>query len=102
MNSSMCLYLKMDYLKAHGQRVNAFGQWVSFHRPVRVSFNPLNLTCIKGSGAEMRPAIASGLVTGDASISYWPIFSPFLSYTPRGLCESKLDRPNFLLMSKML
>ena len=36
MNSSMCLYLKMDYLKAHGRRVNAFGQWVSLHRSNRV------------------------------------------------------------------
>ena len=23
----------------------------------------------------MRPAIASGIVTGDAPVSYWPIFS---------------------------
>ena len=43
MNSSMCLYLKMDYLKAHGRRVNAFGQWVSLHRSNRV-INLPNLT----------------------------------------------------------
>lgn len=43
MNSSMYLCLKMDYLKAHGQRVNAFGQWVSLHRSIRV-INPPNLT----------------------------------------------------------
>ena len=43
MNSSTCLYLKMDYLKAHGRRVNAFGQWVSLHRSNRV-INLPNLT----------------------------------------------------------
>ena len=36
MSSSMCLCLKMDYLKAHGQRVNAFGQWVSLHGSICV------------------------------------------------------------------
>ena len=29
----------------------------------------------KGTWAEMRPAIVSGIVTGDALISYWPVFS---------------------------
>ena len=28
----------------------------------------------RGTGAEMHPAVVSGIVTGDASISYWPIF----------------------------
>ena len=28
-------------------------------------------------GAEMCPAIASGIVTADVSVSYWPIFFPF-------------------------
>ena len=27
----------------------------------------------KGTGAEMRPAIVSGSVTGDAPVSYWPV-----------------------------
>ena len=27
-----------------------------------------------GTGAEMRPAIVSGIVTGDVPVSYWPIF----------------------------
>ena len=27
-------------------------------------------------GAEMRPAIVSGMVTGDAPVSYWPVLSP--------------------------
>ena len=30
------------------------------------------------TGAEMRTAIVSGIVTGDAPISYWPIFSQSL------------------------
>ena len=28
----------------------------------------------RGTGAEMHPAVVSGIVTGDAPISYWPIF----------------------------
>ena len=27
-----------------------------------------------GTGAEMRYAIVSGIVTGDAPVSYWPLF----------------------------
>ena len=40
----------------------------------------------------MRPAIAivSGMVTGDALVSYWPIFLPVPSNSPRSLCESEL------------
>ena len=33
----------------------------------------------KRTGAEMRRAIVSGIVTGDVSVSYWPICFPFLS-----------------------
>ena len=29
----------------------------------------------RGTGAEMHPAIASGIVTEDVLVSYWPIFS---------------------------
>ena len=29
----------------------------------------------KGTGAEIRHAIVSGIVTGDAPVSYWSIFS---------------------------
>ena len=28
----------------------------------------------RGTGAEMHPAVVSGIVTGDAPISHWPIF----------------------------
>ena len=28
------------------------------------------------TGAEMSPAIVSGIVTGDAPLSYWPVFFP--------------------------
>ena len=34
------------------------------------------------TGAEMRPAIVSGIVSGDAPVSYWPFFP-----CPRSLCE---------------
>ena len=30
----------------------------------------------------MRPAIVSGIVTGDVSVSYWPIFFPSLATVP--------------------
>ena len=38
-------------------------------------------------GAEICPAIASGIVTGDASVSYWPILFFVPSNSPRGLCK---------------
>ena len=40
------------------------------------------------TGAKMRAAIVSGIATGDAPVSYWPIFSPVPSNHPRSLCES--------------
>ena len=43
---------------------------------------------VEGTGAEMRPAMVSGIVTGDAPVSYWPIFSPVPRERPRSLCES--------------
>ena len=39
---------------------------------------------------EMRPAIVSGIVTGDEPISYWPFF-PLPCNSPRIHCESYLD-----------
>ena len=48
---------------------------------------PLPLRNEKGTGAEMRRAIVSGIVTGDVSVSYWPICFPFLS---------SVIRPSFL------
>ena len=36
----------------------------------------------------MSPAVVSGIVTGDASVSYWPIFFPVASNSPRRLCVS--------------
>ena len=30
----------------------------------------------------MRPAIVSGIVTGNVSVSYWPIFSPSVATVP--------------------
>ena len=43
---------------------------------------------VEGTGAEMRPAMVSGTVTGDAPVSYWPIFFPVPRERPRSLCES--------------
>ena len=40
------------------------------------------------TGTEMRPAIVSGIVTGDASVNYWLIFYPVPSNSPKSLCES--------------
>ena len=42
----------------------------------------------KETGAKMRPAIVSGIVTGDAPVSYWPIFFPVPGNGPRSLHES--------------
>ena len=39
----------------------------------------------KETGAKMRPAIVSGIVTGDAPVSYWTMFS--LKNSTRSLCE---------------
>ena len=41
----------------------------------------------KGTGATMCPAIVSGIVTGDAPVSYWAIF-PVPTNSPKSLCES--------------
>ena len=40
------------------------------------------------TGAEMRPAIYSGIATGDAPVSCWPIFFPVPGNSPRSLHES--------------
>ena len=40
----------------------------------------------KRTGAEI--AIVSGIVTGDAPVSYWLIFFPVPSNSPSSLCES--------------
>ena len=36
----------------------------------------------KGTGAETRPEIVSGIVTGDAQVSYWPIIFAVSSNIP--------------------
>ena len=46
----------------------------------------------------MRPASVSGIVTGGAPVSYWPIYFPVSSNSPRGLCESKLGLVPFLIL----
>ena len=42
----------------------------------------------KGTGAEMRPIIVFGIVTGDAPVSYWPTLSPVPRNSFVSLCES--------------
>ena len=42
----------------------------------------------KETGAEMRAEIVSGIVTGDAPFSYWSMFLPDPSNSPRILRES--------------
>ena len=46
----------------------------------------------------MRPAIVSVIVSGDALVSYWPIFFPVPSNSPRSLCESQLSPVSFLFL----
>ena len=48
----------------------------------------------------MRPAIASGIVPGDALVSYWLFFSPVPCGSPRGHSES-LTPLSFLVVSKV-
>ena len=53
----------------------------------------------KGTGAEMRPAIVSGIVTENAPVSYWPIIFPVPSNSLRSLCE-RLTRSSLPHVSK--
>ena len=41
----------------------------------------------KVTGAEIPPAIVSGIVTGKAPVCYWLIFFPVSSNSPRSLCD---------------
>ena len=43
----------------------------------------------KETGAEKCPAIVSGIVTGDAPVSYWPIFSQSLVTVPEVFMKVK-------------
>ena len=51
----------------------------------------------KGTRTEMRPEIVSGIVTGDAPVSYWPFFS-FPWQNIQSLCKSLFGpiSPSFL------
>ena len=39
------------------------------------------------NGAEMNLAGVSGIVTGEAPVSYWPVFPPIPRDSPRSLCD---------------
>ena len=49
----------------------------------------------------MPPAVVSGIVPGDAPVSYWLIFFPALSNNPRSLYESLLVPVSFILVSNV-
>ena len=49
----------------------------------------------------MPPTVVSGIVPGDAPVSYWLIFFPALSNNPRSLCESLLVPVSFILVSNV-
>ena len=53
----------------------------------------------KVTGAEMRPAIILSIVTGDALVSYWPIF--FLSRVTIPEVFAKVNSAQFPLVSKV-
>ena len=54
----------------------------------------------KLTGAEMCPAIVSGIVTGNTKVSHWSVFVPGSSNSPRSLCE-KITLPSFPLRSRI-
>ena len=54
----------------------------------------------KGTGAEMCPAIVSMILTGNTQVSYWSVFIPVSSNSPRSLCE-KITRPRFPLKCRV-
>ena len=71
---------------------------------LRVAFNRINMVvCLfrneKGIEAKMYPTIVSGIVTGDALVSYWPVFFsvPFQSHKSL----PRLTRPSSFLVFKV-
>ena len=52
-----------------------------------------NLRIEKGTGAKIK-------LTGDAPVSYWPVFYPVPSNNPRSLCEINLAQSPHLLSSE--
>ena len=56
--------------------------WYLLSSPIR------HLRNEKVIGTEMLPAIILSIVTGDALVSYWPIFFPVSSNSPKRLSES--------------
>ena len=49
----------------------------------------------------MRPAIVSGIVTGDALVSYWPIFSLSLVTVPGAFAKVNSDQFPSVRVSKV-
>ena len=63
------MYLSADKSAKEFQRT-LLKVWLSVSDKIRHFRNE------KGTGAEMRPAIVSGIVISDVPVSYRPIFSP--------------------------
>ena len=53
----------------------------------------------KGTGAEMSPAIVSGIATVDAPVSYWSFFPSPYQQPQKSL--RKFTLPRFLVVSKV-
>ena len=64
---------------------------------IELMYSPL-LGKKKGTGAEMHPAIGSGIATGDASVSYWPIVFLTQVTVPEVFAKVNL---RFLFVSKV-
>ena len=62
---------------------------------LRLIGNQLSLQKPEGKWRGVCPAIVSGIVTGDAPVSYWPIVFPIASNSPTSLCETKIDPVSF-------
>ena len=59
------------------------------NRPV---FPFATLETKKKTGAEMRPAIVSGIVIRDPPVSYWPVFSQSLVTVPEVFMKVKSEK----------
>ena len=85
--SAFLLFSCSTYAKTISHRQNAVNRAskVTYSLPYSdSSFEICHLSYKKGTGAEMRPAIVSGI----APVSYWPIFFPVPSNSPGNLSES--------------
>ena len=104
-NGDSCYICDLSLIPVTGKKkwfvqiVNTIPKWTLLTReptgfPIRYFRNDkkkINNKKIKKkkTGAEMRPAIGSGIATGDAPVSYWPIFSLSLVRVPEAFMKVK-------------